>query len=440
MSHMPSLVGRHVIVPLPDGTVGNPTVRNSLRRMKTDKLKAVSLFSGCGGFCEGIELAGYKIASAVEKDRFAADTYRFNFPNVPLFDGDVREYLHPEHKETTQDLDLEDVDLVFGGPPCQGFSQIGTRSLDDERNNLYHEFVRVLKALNPPVFLMENVPNIVALYKGHYKNLILAAFKEAGYGNTTFVRVTASDYGVPQERKRVFFVGISDRFKFPYDLQSFILGLLAQQTISKPVSVWEAIGDLPAEVVHSGFTMDYPPEHFSEYQEVMRLDCSHVPYSRTEKMRKGIRHFDKIELHNHHTKEIQERRLSLIQMLEPGKKANSLPKSVWNGLRPEKWRRLHPDQPAYTLLANMHRDLSEFVHPKLNRWITVREAARLQSFHDGFVFVGSEWQQLKQIGNAVPPLMGKVMGVVAAHVLEALTSNTRPASLTAQPTQAVLPL
>jgi DNA (cytosine-5)-methyltransferase 1 len=122
-------------------------------------------------------------------------------------------------------------------------------------------------------------------------------------------------------------------------------------------------------------------------------------------------------LYNHHTKEIQERRKALIALLKPGAKGDSLPKDVWNGLRPEKWRRLPIDKPAYTILAQMHRDLSEWVHPKFERWITVREAARLQSFHDGFVFHSSEWQMLKQIGNAVPPLMARALATVASEAI-----------------------
>src|SRR5690606_25284779 len=106
-----------------------------------------------------------------------------------------------------------------------------------------------------------------------------------------------------------------------------------------------------------------------------------------------------------------------------GKKADSLPSEIWNGARPEKWRRLHPDKPAYTILAQMHRDLSEWVHPKLDRWITVREAARLQSFHDGFIFKSSEWQMLKQIGNAVPPLLAHAVATMSMAILvDACTS------------------
>lgn len=131
-------------------------------------------------------------------------------------------------------------------------------------------------------------------------------------------------------------------------------------------------------------------------------------------------------LYNHHTKEIQDRRKKLIALLEPGAKANSLPVEIWNGARPEKWRRLHPDRPAYTILAQMHRDLSEWVHPDHQRGITVREAARLQSFHDGFIFKTSEWQMLKQIGNAVPPLLARAWASVAEIALEKLDNRRSP--------------
>src|SRR5262249_4460085 len=158
-------------------------------------------------------------------------------------------------------------------------------------------------------------------------------------------------------------------------------------------------------------TLPYPQSRRrSSYLDEMRLDRDGDLYSSVHKMRfiTGRR-----RLHNHHTKEIQERRAALIAMLAPGAKADSLPVNVWNGTRPEKWRRLAPGGPAYTLMAQMHRDLSEWVHPYENRWITVREAARIQSFHDGFIFRSSEWQMLKQIGNAVPPLLGRAVGMIA---------------------------
>ena len=149
--------------------------------------------------------------------------------------------------------------------------------------------------------------------------------------------------------------------------------------------------------------MPYPPaEDAGPFLRMMRLDFSEGPYTKTMKRRRAIDR-GAVVLHNHHTKEMQERRARLISFLKPGEKADSLPKKIWNGARPEKWRRLHPQLPSYTILAQMHRDLSEWVHPELERWITVREAARLQSFHDGFTFKSSEWQMLKQECRAAAP-------------------------------------
>lgn len=392
-----------------------------------EELSAVSLFAGCGGFCEGIELAGFSVKCAVEMDRFAAQTYRFNFPKVRLFEDDIRRFLSGDGADP-KTLGLGRVDLVFGGPPCQGYSQIGTRDVNDERNGLYKEFARVVDRLRPRMFLMENVPNLLLMRKGHYRDLILRKLRSVGYRNATVVRASAADFGVPQLRQRVFFVGTRDDSRLPVDLLQLFEGLLSCQRVEAPFSVRDAIGDLPAQVVASGETTDYPvTDSPSRFQRMMRLDFDAKPYSKRAKRRRGIGR-QPIALHNHHTKEIQERRQHLISLLKPGQKGDSLPRDVWNGLRPEKWRRLHPDLPSYTILAQMHRDMSEWVHPTLERWITVREAARLQSFHDGFVFVGSEWQQLKQVGNAVPPLLAFALGNTVRAVLARLDGRVSPSS------------
>lgn len=383
---------------------------------------ALSLFSGCGGFCEGIESSGFEVRTAVELDKFACQTYKHNFPKTPLFDQDVHDFLTEKsgHREKYR---LNNIDLVFGGPPCQGFSQIGTRRLDDERNELYKQYTRIVKTLKPRVFLMENVPNLAMMNKGHFKNLILKEFASIGYSNTIMLRLLASDFGVPQTRQRVIFIGTRDEDNFPYDLTTFAEGVLEQLKVNRPVTVHEALFDLPSEVVHSGEVMSYPKvSRPNDFLKDMRLDSDGNRYTKAMKKQRGIGR-SKALLHNHHTKEIQEKRAHLISLLEPGMKANSLPKEIWDNKRPEKWRRLHPDLPSHTILAQMHRDLSEWIHPHLNRWITVREAARLQSFHDGFVFVGSEWQQLKQIGNAVPPLLGFALGKLAQRVLNTLDQS-----------------
>ncbi|UXJ50811.1 DNA cytosine methyltransferase [Pseudomonas citronellolis] len=387
------------------------------------KPSAVSLFSGCGGFCEGVEQSGFTVKVAVELDKYACQTYRHNFPRTPLFEGDAHDFLSvgSGHQATYR---LEGVDLVFGGPPCQGFSQIGARRLDDERNQLYKQYSRVVRDLKPRVFLMENVPNLAMMNKGYFKRLIIEEFAALGYSNTVMLKVSADEYGVPQTRQRVIFIGTRDEDRFPFDLESFCEQTLACLRVPKAVTVSEAIGDLPDEVVHSGEVMPYSKATKpSGFMREMRIDLDGRIYSKLDKKRRGHGNTP-AKLHNHHTKEIQARRAHLISLLEPGKKANSLPKEIWDNKRPEKWRRLHPEWPSHTILAQMHRDLSEWIHPRLNRWITVREAARLQSFHDGFVFVGSEWQQLKQIGNAVPPLMAYALGVLAKEVLSVLDEPT----------------
>lgn len=401
------------------------------------KPTAISLFSGCGGFCEGVELAGFEVKMAVEWDKFSCETYRANFPKTPLFEGDIHNFLSGELEAAHRKACGRDVDLVFGGPPCQGYSQIGPRDLLDDRNELYLQYARVVETLKPRMFLMENVPNLLLMNKGHFRDAILAHFCQMGYSNTTFVKVSAADFGVPQTRERVFFFGTRDDAELSVDLNYYATGLLQGYKVEKPVTVWEAIGDLPKNVVPSGEIMPYPgSQGGGEFRRMMRLDVSEGPYSAAVKRKRAIGRCEKL-LHNHHTKEMQAKRAHLISFLKPGEKADSLPKEIWNGARPEKWRRLHPDLPSYTILAQMHRDLSEWVHPKLERWITVREAARLQSFHDGFIFKSSEWQMLKQIGNAVPPLLGYAAARMARGVLDA--ADGRFAKI-AGPVQAMLPV
>ncbi|WDM67916.1 DNA cytosine methyltransferase [Xanthomonas cucurbitae] len=408
-----------------------------MKKKKTTTVPtALSLFSGCGGFCEGMKTAGFDIRAAVEMDRFACETYRHNFPSTPLIEGDVHDFLKPRSSDAKK-YRLDDLDVVFGGPPCQGYSQIGTRRLDDERNELYLQYARIVEKQRPRVFLMENVPNMVLLNKGHFRKLILEKFASIGYSNAVVLRLTAADFGVPQLRQRVIFVGTRDEDDFAFDMESFCEAVLDSLKVRKHVTVREAIDDLPDGVVHSGEVMEYPEAgSLSKFQKMMRLDYGVGHYTKAVKRQRGLGE-DGVVLHNHHTKEIQARRANLISMLEPGKKADSLPKEIWDGKRPEKWRRLHPDEPSYTILAHMHRDLSEWVHPYLDRWITVREAARLQSFHDGFVFQGSEWQQLKQIGNAVPPLMGHALGVMAQEILKALDEGEDYDGLAAEMIQLV---
>lgn len=389
-------------------------------------MKAVSLFSGAGGFCEGVRLAGFEIVCAVESDPDAAATHAANFPGTPLFCGDIKRFLRADVPgvPSRRELAKLEIDLVYGGPPCQGFSQIGPRDLRDPRNRLYKEFARVLEELRPKVFLMENVPNMVAMRNGHFRDLIFSALDDAGY-TVGLVPLSAADFGVPQVRRRVFFVGVRDELRFSDNHVDIFTNYLSKQKSKRCVTVDQAISDLPRSVSRDDSPIGYPrlrPGRCPDYQRIMRLDCE-SPVISIDWKQANIQ--EPLLLHNHHTKGVEQRRLTIIKSIRPGGNGDSVPKNLWNGSRSQKWRRLDPDRPSYTILAQMHRDLSEWIHPRLNRWITVREAARLQSFHDGFVFHGSERQQLKQVGNAVPPLFAFAVANAAYKLLTSSSSGRR---------------
>ena len=174
-----------------------------------------------------------------------------------------------------QELAEEEVDVVYGGPPCQGFSQIGPRLLSDPRNRLYKEFVRVVRLLKPRAFVMENVPNMVAMCNGHYKSRIMRAFRSAGYKRLAVLYTLASEFGVPQHRRRVFFVGLNDRLPFPDNFEKAAKELIELQKAPHTVTVREALSDLPAAVSKDDAPLPYPKKpggRYSDYQKLMRLD------------------------------------------------------------------------------------------------------------------------------------------------------------------------
>ena len=395
--------------------------KHGIEDKNKNKITAVSLFSGAGGFCEGARLAGWRVAYAVEADKHACTTYSENFRNVPLYRGDIARFLVDEKVDRfgASSLAGRPIDVVYGGPPCQGFSQIGPRNPEDPRNRLYEEFVRVVETLKPRAFVMENVPNMIAMDKGNFKERILDAFYRAGYAAAA-VTAVASDFGVPQHRRRIFIFGLHEGSIGGKRIAGLAQALMDELKTREQVTVREAIADLPEDVSRDDGPLPYPAKtgmRWSTFQKFVRLDCDHPVLSAAQKKRQALG----VEaLHNHHTKEMRARRKEIVAALKPGARGDSLPSSLWNGKRGHKWRRLHPDKPSYTILAQMHRDLSEWIHPEHDRWITVREAARLQSFHDGFVFHGSESQQLKQVGNAVPPLMGWAAAWTVTKLLEGL--------------------
>lgn len=335
-------------------------------------MRVVDLFAGVGGLSFGFTMANFETVFAIEHDESIANTYKLNHPETDVFSTDIE-------KLNLKDLTnkYKNIDVVIGGPPCQGFSQKGKRlSLDDERNYLFRYFIEFVKAFKPKYFLLENVPNITTTSNGFFKNEIICAFNDLGYEVDVDI-LTASDFGVPQNRKRAFFLGKKGTEK-----------LLLPKTNGKKTTVADAIYDLPK--IKSGEGKDihnYPCEPLSDYQKLMR------------KGSKGI--------YNHQATKHSELALKKLSMIPKGMGKEVLPKelltkSIFSGT----WTRLKEEGFAPTITTRFDTPSSGmFTHPILDRCITVREGARLQSFPDRFIFYGTKSSQLKQVGNAVPPLL-----------------------------------
>ena len=345
-----------------------------------DSLKVIDLFSGAGGLSQGFRDAGFDVISAVEIDKNLSQTYRENFKKTKIFEEDIT-------KVNSNDLlvNKSNVDVVVGGPPCQGFSMSGKRIrgngifLNDKRNKLFKEFVRVIKDLKPKIFLMENVPGILNIYQGKTKNQILSIFKSIGYDTKVKV-LLAADYGVPQLRKRAFFIGnnlgIDPEFLFPPKINK------------NYITVEEAIYDLPFTKSGQGeFKSKYDKKPITEYQKKMRRNAK--------------------SLYNHISTKHDDRVLKIMKMLKEGQGRKNLPKNLQTkSIHSGSYMRIVKNKPAYTITTRFDTPpVGRVTHPKADRALTAREASRLQSFPDDFIFLGKRTHIGIQIGNAVPPLL-----------------------------------
>lgn len=334
--------------------------------MKKQKPTVIDLFCGCGGLSLGFEQAGYNILIGIDVWKDALETYRYNHINSKTICSDLST-LSPSVVEN--EIRTNSVDVIIGGPPCQGFSIAGKRIVDDERNKLYKSFVKMVKHFSPKAFVLENVPNILTMGNGSIKQAIIADFEELGY--TVFTKVLlASDYGVPQNRKRAIFVGLLNCDSFDYP----------KPTQLEPITVKDAISDLTEDTIDDGSA--YPTEAASEYQKIMRQDCNGV-------------YNHEITIHTIKTQEI-------IAMVPDGGNYKDLPIELQSTRKVHiAWTRLNSNRPSITIDTGHNHHF----HYKYNRVPTVRESARIQSFPDRFKFIGGKTSQLKQVGNAVPPLM-----------------------------------
>lgn len=311
-------------------------------------LTAVDLFCGCGGISKGLELAGINVIAGVDFFKEAGETYKTNFNHKFIY-GDITKNETKEelYRTIKKKLKSKKLNIVAGGFPCQGFSMSGRRDINDPRNKLYLEVIDIVKTLNPEFIFLENVKGLISMDNGKVKQRILEDFRNIGYEIQTHI-LNAADYQTPQKRERVVFIG----------------NRIGKRNL-------------------------YPKPFVEENKYKTTEDAIEDLINRQED--KEFSH-----IFTKHTKEMQER---LIKVKEGqglySNYSDAWKKCIWN-------------EPSCTIKEN-HGGVN--IHPKLPRVLTVRECARIQSFPDNFIFKGTKSKQLIQIGNAVPPLLAKAVGL-----------------------------
>jgi len=329
----------------------------SNQSLPAKKPGVLDLFAGAGGISVGFEKAGYKVLCAVEIVKVAADTHRLNFPDTEMYCGDIGNFSPEEH------VSKDKVDIVTGGPPCQGFSVAGDRNPNDPRNRLFEQFVRVVGETQPDYFVMENVPGILTMSQGKVKAAILEAFEEVGYPNTSVAVLEAANYGVPQIRSRAIFIGNRHGLPNPFPAP--------MREKEQYLSIESAIDDLPA---------------WERLPEINHEWTNHSPA------------FTK--------------RISVV--LAGG--------SLYETFA-DAYKRQYVGVPSMTIKENHG---GTHIHPHYDRCISAREMARLQSFPDSFYFTGGMKKAMWQIGNAVPPRLAEVIANALQPFLDSIASGQAP--------------
>jgi DNA (cytosine-5)-methyltransferase 1 len=362
---------------------------------KKRKPIGIDLFAGAGGLSLGFEKAGFDIRYAIESDRHAAETYKNNRKNKNLI-VDTRDINKISPKEVLKKLDLKEgeLDILIGGPPCQGFStsNMRTRNLANPQNQLVFKYVEFVNALKPKWFLMENVAGLDSFDDGTFRDLLIKEFVNIGYATESII-LNAVNFGVPQNRNRIFFIGncLGNHMEF--------ISKLRTKKLQKPVTVYEAITDLP--LITNGNNADE-----------MAYNSRKKRLSRYQKrMRKGMNGRVKNNFSTNHSDLAILRFQNIRQgenLLALAKRRPELVSNYNNVENSHHWiyMRLLWKKPSVTL-NNFRKNM--LIHPTQDRGLSVREAARLQSFPDKYVFCGSIGFQQQQVSNAVPVILSRVI-------------------------------
>jgi DNA (cytosine-5)-methyltransferase 1 len=360
---------------------------------------AADLFSGAGGLSLGLEAAGYRVVLSVDRDLEAVETHRHHFGGLAL-DWNLSDPARVA--EVAELVAAADVELLAGGPPCQPFSRAGRNKIrhrvrhghpdpSHERRDLWQSFLEVIRHAKPPAVVMENVPDMALDREMFILRTMVDALETLGYAVEERV-VDTSRYGVPQFRQRLILVALRDGIGFNWP----------KETPDK-VTVWNAIGDLPA--VEGGWRPLGGADGWSEYDRA-QTEFQH-------RMRRGMDGADAGRIHDHITRPVREDDKRAFQLMDATTLYSHLPaemKRYRDDIFDDKYKRLDENGLSRTITAHIAKDGYWYIHPRQDRTLTVREAARLQTFPDRFRFAGPPSAAFRQIGNAVPPVLGERLG------------------------------
>jgi DNA (cytosine-5)-methyltransferase 1 len=366
--------------------------------------KVISLFCGAGGCSLGFKQAGYSVSFANDIDEKAIKSYQTNFPDTETSNADINSI---NFQELLKNLKLKsgELDVLIGGPPCQGFSTAGVRFWDDSRNHLLKSYINALDIMKPKWFLMENVEGLLTSNNGVYVSETIKAFIELGY-KVRMEKIYAQEYGVPQRRKRVIIVGnrLGIDFKMPEPTENLTGNIFRKSSRT----LADTLLGLPKACRDKSKSINYTDQKETKLELYYRQGTHQVQ--------------------DHFYPTISEINLERFTSLKSGQTMKDLPEhlqhssfkkranrrvsdgtpSAKRGGAPSGIKRLIADEPCLTITSAATREL---IHPNENRPLTIRECARIQTFPDNFIFIGNSSQKIQQIGNAIPPTIARVFAL-----------------------------